>query len=339
MESLLCDEVWLSSPTNLISYDRKHGMHPNPDSQIISTMFHTTIEDCQYALSISLEKELSYIPKPGYSEFLRSSSNMKVARYKAIQWLIKLQSRLNLSCGIIFDAANYFDRFVSMNQGREWKEWIIELLSIACFYVASKFSETDIPTLHEIQMEGMDYSFESATIQQMELILLQELGWHLRCTTSYSIVELLIWNLDSVKPQFQYSLRTRIFQLLLGALSDVRFVDFRPCTIAISALKCTLEELVASSANEHLMRILGLIPEDQKEDVAKCHKIMEAQSMDPIICKDLIASGHSFWGPSSPVTVLTAERIDIYDCHVDLSAFRKSDHVNVLSGEKRKRED
>lgn len=41
--------------------------------------------------------------------------------------------------------------------------------------------------------------------------------------------------------------------------------------------------------------------------------------------------------PSSPVTVLLKERIEIYDCQVDFSIFEKNGTVHDLDGSRRKR--
>lgn len=35
---------------------------------------------------------------------------------------------------------------------QEWHHWMVELLSVACLSVASKFNETDVPSLDEIQV-------------------------------------------------------------------------------------------------------------------------------------------------------------------------------------------
>lgn len=125
---------------------------------------------------------------------------------------------------------------------------MVELLSVACLSIASKFSETCTPSLHEIQvtflllvvvgvlllryvidwllllwlkMENLDHSFHPSTIQQMELKLLEALGWRLGSTTAYSYVELLMWSTDTLKPHFHEEFITRVTELLLGAISGI----------------------------------------------------------------------------------------------------------------------
>lgn len=78
MDSLLCEEVWLSGPTT-------------PDYQdCAAASFCTTKEDCKQALVIHLDKELSYMPENGYLEEHLRSKNLLFARSRAILWLIKV---------------------------------------------------------------------------------------------------------------------------------------------------------------------------------------------------------------------------------------------------------
>ncbi|KAE8687007.1 hypothetical protein F3Y22_tig00111027pilonHSYRG00727 [Hibiscus syriacus] len=79
MDDLLCDEVWLSSPETEYCRLKDNGY---------ADSFYTTKEDSEQAIVICLEKELSYMPEPGYLDYLLSS-NLVFARFRAVQWLIK----------------------------------------------------------------------------------------------------------------------------------------------------------------------------------------------------------------------------------------------------------
>ncbi|KAF8397437.1 hypothetical protein HHK36_016354 [Tetracentron sinense] len=329
MESLLCDEDWLSTDP----VEKQHCL----ESCVGSFYFYTTGEDHEHALTICLHKEMTYMPKAGYVELLRSS-DLIAARSRTIRWFIKSRRRLNLSLGTLFDAVNYLDRFISMNHCHGWKIWMIELLSVACLSIAAKFSETSIPLFHEIQMEDLDHSFQPGMIQQMELTILQALGWRLGPTTAYSYVEFMTWKLETLQPHLHDAITSRVAELLLGALSDPKFLELRPCLVAVSALRCSLEELLPSKSDTHLAYFVSLIPDDHKDDLDKCHKIMEERVVDPLY--SLIACGNSCC-PSSPVTVMTREQINVYGCYVDLSLFKMSgSNVNCKSNtKKRKREE
>lgn len=84
--SLLCDELWLSNPAAETCHE--------PTQCILEKcpgdLFHISKEDCEQAGVICFEKELSYMPEPGYLEYLHSSNLMEF-RHKAIQWLFKVR--------------------------------------------------------------------------------------------------------------------------------------------------------------------------------------------------------------------------------------------------------
>lgn len=88
MENLLCDEVWLSSPG---TPDLSHEREQYCTLKCYSDSFYTTKEDCEQALVICLEKQFSYMPEPGYLHYLHSNSLVMSARFRAVQWLIKVK--------------------------------------------------------------------------------------------------------------------------------------------------------------------------------------------------------------------------------------------------------
>ncbi|KAM2045456.1 hypothetical protein ACFX1T_009644 [Malus domestica] len=333
MESLLCDEVCPSSPPAVTT-------EPFGHSNFGSSMY-TTKEDYEQALTICMEKEISYMPEPNYLENL-SSNNLVIARLKCIQWFIKSAGRLNLSLGTVFYAANYLDRFISMNHCTGWKYWMVELVSVACLSIANKFGDTCNPSLLELQMEDLDHSFEPSTIQRMEMMVLNALGWRLASTTAYSYLELLEWILDSLKPQLHEKLIGRLNKLLLGAISDSKLLDFRPSVVAISALRCSLDKIQLSEAisdNAYLTCLTSLLDHDQKCELVKCHMMMEEQ-YSSVDCLDNLRAHRDFhYCPSSPTTVLLKNRINFYDFHVDFSLFKMRDQTMITGINKRKRED
>ncbi|KAL5807086.1 hypothetical protein ACOSQ4_029819 [Xanthoceras sorbifolium] len=337
-ESLLCDEVWLSCPETPGCCDHHHHHEPNKWSSLERGAGSDNEEYHDANIIVMcLEKEPSYMPGPEYVDYLQSNNNLMQSRSRAIQWLFKSRSRLNLSFGTVFNAANYLDRFISMNQCQGWRYWMIELTSVACLSVASKFTETSAPSLHEIQMEDLEYSFQSNSTKRMELTLLQALGWRLSSITTYSYVELLISNLNSLDSRVLNELTTRATKLLLGSILDFKLLEYRPSAVAVSAIWCTLDELIPSS-HAHLASITRLFNQDQKDDVVKCHTIMKSRRVNPLC--NLIVCGQPCYWPSSPVTVLLRERIDIYDCQVDLSIFKNvpaGSNINLESCTKRRK--
>ncbi|XP_038701858.1 putative cyclin-D7-1 [Tripterygium wilfordii] len=329
MDSLLCDENWLSIPDDQCQQSNHiQGLEKHSD---------LSNEKVSEALKICLEKESSYVPKAGYARQLQSDNDFLSARFRAVHWLIKSCIRMNLPYGIAFSAVNYLDRFMSVNDlcKMEWNCQMVKLLSVACLSVASKFTEMSVPPFREIQMEGLDHSFETSTIQRMELSLLQELGWHMNSTTPYSYVEIMLPTLDigsSLTSQLHKDqLTNRVTELLLGALLgmfgvylfivipailiptaatyednwDTKVLGY--IFISFDAYQIFLEEYTPSNSNiHHLNNFTKLFNQDQKDDLVKCHSIMER-------CE-------AYHCPSSPVTVLLKEQINIPDdCIFDLT--------------------
>ncbi|KAJ8753993.1 hypothetical protein K2173_001891 [Erythroxylum novogranatense] len=334
MDSLLCDEVWLSSSASPGCCNANHSSN----IESCNRSLYTTKEDYEQAVFIFLEKELNFMPKPEYIEYL-VSKDLIFLRFRAIQWLIKSRTRLNLSTETVFVAANYLDRFICAKQCQEWHYWMVELLSAACLSVASKLVETSAPSLHEIQMEDLDHSFQAIKIQQMELILSQELGWRLGAVTAYSYVQSLVMTIGSLESNLHKDLAAQVTKLLLGAILDCKFLEYRPSTVAMSALWCSLEELVPSNLSSQLVCAMNLFNQDQKEDIVKCYNTMQARILLDQI-DNLVPCGKSCYGPSSPVTVLLTERNEIYDCHVSQPLFRDISGISKINHEqtKRKRE-
>ncbi|KAF9595548.1 hypothetical protein IFM89_000636, partial [Coptis chinensis] len=330
MDSLLCDEDWLKSPPSTHHYSK---------FDTCMDSFYTTLEDCKDALMVYLKKENSYMPELGYVDRLHSSNNLLLARIKAIHVLIKYASRLDLGSQTVFNAVNYFDRFISTNKCNIEVAGFVELLSVACLSISAKFGEVSIPQMHEFQMDDQDDSVQASTIQLMELEVLKALGWRLNCITSFSYKELLLKFLDyDLQPQIRCTLSSRVTELLFGALSDPKFIQFRPSTIAVSALRCSLEELAPSKSDAYLFKLLCLIPQDQKVDINKSHKIMEEQVADPLYCSSPNCCPYF---PSSPVTVMQVQRIDTFNCYIDLSlSMVPGSNLNLpLNPKKRKREE
>ncbi|KAF6150275.1 hypothetical protein GIB67_033974 [Kingdonia uniflora] len=333
MDFLLCDENWSRED----HHDENWSREDHHDEDWVSEEGHR--EECANVLRDCLEKEGSYMPKPRFG-FRVGSSDLLFMRIKAVHWFIKCRSRLNLDIQTVFDAVNYLDRYVSRNEIKGMKGKTIELVSIACLNISAKFTEVDIPKLHELQLEDLDYTFESRDIKRMELEVLKALGWRLRCVTPCSYVELLIRHLETLKPNLHCTLecfRLKDTDQEILNFTEPKFIDFRPCVVAVSALRFGLEEIIPSISNAHVSDIINLIPQDQMDDTDACFEIMEEQLED---LPHSLTCGYSYI-PDSPVTVMPMQRRrGTYNCHANLSPVVMSgSNVSFSSNpKKRKRE-
>ncbi|KAJ0984018.1 hypothetical protein J5N97_002374 [Dioscorea zingiberensis] len=204
---LLCDEeLMLSSPSH--SSPLSLGCYMNCcSSSTVSGGDHISEEDMKIVFQEYMRREHVYQPYVQYVEQLQSSSELSIARFRAVRWIILACSRLKLSLGTTFNSVNYLDRFISMNCSLEWETWMMELLSIACISIASKLDEVIIPSVHDF-LEEVEHTFKPSTIQRMELSVLKALNWRLTSVTAYSYVDLLMR-----RPR-----ANRVTELLLHAL-------------------------------------------------------------------------------------------------------------------------
>ncbi|KAG5054240.1 hypothetical protein AAZX31_03G057200 [Glycine max] len=286
MDNLLCDEVWLSKSSNTFE----------EVSDPVALKSYEN-EEFEEAFAVCLEKEVSFLPESDYTKYLHSN-NLIFPRCRVIQWFIKCRSRFNISFGTVFLAVNYLDRFVSICQCHDWEYWMLELISIACLSIAIKFNEMSALSLHEIQVENLDYSFQSNVILKMELILLKVLGWRLNSVTSFSFVEML--SVGFLEPHLHEKFISRVIDLLIQATLDQKMLEFRPSIVGISALWCTLDQLFPPKSDTYIAYIMSILNQSQKDDIIKCHKLMETQT-------SMRCENHHCYCPLSPTTVLYIE--------------------------------
>ncbi|KAJ7528351.1 hypothetical protein O6H91_16G095400 [Diphasiastrum complanatum] len=232
------------------------------------------------ATLISLfEKEHSHMPEGGYLVAMKSD-NLCAVRLKAVLWILKIR-----------------------------KGWMIQLVSVACLSLAAKMEEIDVPFLLELQIEGSEHVFEARTIQRMELAILGALAWRMSSVTAISFVHDLLDKLDRSR-NFRRMLSIRVMELLLGALTDLDFIEFRPSVVAASAIFCALQEIAPMDAESHKHALSQLFPKE-KVNLSHCYNLLEERVVDPIY--PLVFSSFKTEIPQSPVTVseVSAEEFSI----------------------------
>ena len=70
--------------------------------------------------------------------------------------------RLGLAASTAFNAANYLDRFLSINcHLQRWETWMVELVSLACLSIACKLDEVIVPSLHHLQVHFISFCIRS----------------------------------------------------------------------------------------------------------------------------------------------------------------------------------
>lgn len=92
-ESLLCNEVWPSSPVVAEHHHRMKYQKKYCGSDCGLSSMYTTMEYYEEAFTICSEKEMSYMPQSNYSENL-TTNNLATARFRSIQWFIKVSNQV-----------------------------------------------------------------------------------------------------------------------------------------------------------------------------------------------------------------------------------------------------
>eukprot|EP00964_Phaeocystis_antarctica_P153036 scaffold121113_cov48-Phaeocystis_antarctica.AAC.1 len=86
-------------------------------------------------------------------------------------------------------AVTYFDRYLSKTQGRLVKQRV-QLMALTCTLLASKFSETKMPSLDDLCKVAHD-KYSMAQIKDCELDVIRVLQWELNAVTPHAALEQL----------------------------------------------------------------------------------------------------------------------------------------------------
>lgn len=192
-------------------------------------------------------------------------------------------ARLFLGPSTVFTAVNLLDMFVSRYVDKEWEDWMMELASVACVSISSKFTEVAVPDFDAFQMPINVYSH--ITIQRMELLVLQALDWHIHSVTAHSYTHLLLHK--NATSEFV----ANTYDLLLRSLLDVRFLDHKPFDLAMAAIKCTVE------SGEFVDEVADLIADRLTEteecdaDMEICYEMLLKSSRTPMVNSDGFCPG------------------------------------------------
>ncbi|KAJ3022332.1 UNVERIFIED_CONTAM: hypothetical protein HDU68_009200 [Siphonaria sp. JEL0065] len=113
------------------------------------------------------------------------------------------------------------------------------LLSTACVYLASKFSEEiKEPCISDVSAVSM-FGSSVKDIKRMEAKVLKELKWELTLATPQSILNELLNSITNL-PSFSKSIHEKIQHdaqsFFTIALSDVAFLKYQPATLVFTVL-------------------------------------------------------------------------------------------------------
>ncbi|KAJ0744078.1 putative cyclin domain-containing protein [Helianthus annuus] len=230
----------------------------------------TPVEDSFVDSLIAGESDYSPV-----SDYLLRSVHV-THRQDSINWILNAHAHYHFHPLTAVLSVNYFDRFLSAAPASlEWDNgWKFQLLSVACFSLAAKMEEPEVPLLLDLQVSEPRFVFEPKSIQKMELWVIEKLNWRLRSVTPFDFIDYFVHKLPQSSCANEHHFYRQCSDLIVKTIRVIDFMRFRPSVIAAAA--------VVSAAGEGVE-----IPESYYEKVDKvlemvrsCHQLMEEYLVD-----------------------------------------------------------
>ena len=179
------------------------------------------------------------MPSPTYLDFQPDYCDAHLRRQVA-QWLDVSCAAHGFDDSVLTQAMNLFDRFLSVYQiDAGLGHWVPFLVGVAALSLAAKMEEVKMPFLRELQFAGGrgEVLFEGRDVMQMELLLLDRLGWSAACLTPHSF---LLGMLDGVgfglwAEELTKEVYTRASQTVRRMAAGPMAVHGRPSEVAAAA--------------------------------------------------------------------------------------------------------
>eukprot|EP00250_Pteridium_aquilinum_P004672 c14876_g1_i1 orf=369-1436(+) len=259
--------------------------------------------DAEAAICALVEREIFHLPRLDYAEKYQSKVLDAGSRQQAINWLFKVRAFYNFSPLTAALSVNYLDRFLSCHKLPNGRAWMVQLLSVACLSLAAKMEEVEVPLLLDLQV-GPECIFEPRTIQRMELLVLSTLEWRMSAVTPFAYLDYFVSKFD-LNGSSRRIVLSRINELILCAVQELRFLSYRPTSIAAAAVLCAVQELLPLQLTELKRILLSMIPLQLQDSSQKCLVLMSEMFQSPlhILSKD---ENFAISAPRSPIGVLDA---------------------------------
>lgn len=180
---------------------------------------------------------------------------------------------------------------------------MIQLLSVACLSLAAKMEEIEVPLLLDLQV-GPDCIFEPRTIQRMELLVLSTLEWRMSSVTPLSYIDYFVCKFDLVGST-HCVVSARINELVLSAVQELKFLYYRPSSIAAAATLCAIQEMLPLRFAELKRILLSMLTPELQDPSTRCFMLMAELFLAPLstLSKSETCAN---WVPQSPLGVLDA---------------------------------
>ncbi|KAG1366582.1 cyclin-D3-1 [Cocos nucifera] len=251
-------------------------------------------------LARMVEREPKHLPRGDYAERLRSGALDLSIRRESIDWIWKVHAHYNFGPLSAYLSVNYVDRFLSTYELPQGKDWMTQLLSVACLSLAAKMEETEVPLLLDFQVGESKYVFEARTVQRMELLVLSTLKWKMQAVTPFSFIDYFLHKFNDGNSPTEL-LISRSTELILNTVRGTDFLAFRPSEIAAAVALSVLGETQTVDVEKGVSCCIHIA----KERVLGCHEVIQ----ENMLMRDRPlknASPRVSSVPRSPVAVLDA---------------------------------
>ncbi|KAG9137423.1 hypothetical protein Leryth_020625 [Lithospermum erythrorhizon] len=233
LSSLLCTE------DASVVYDDSDSFecwNSNVNDEIV---FEALSEEC---LDVMIDKEFEFLPEHDYLKRLKDGDLNVESRLKAISWIAKVHEHYNFRPLCTYLSVSYMDRFLSAYEIPKGKEWMIQLLAVACLSLAAKMEETVVPARLDLQVGERTFIFEAEIKKKMELLVLTTLKWRMHSVTPFSFIDNFVVKLNGDK-RISRSLIDKSHKLVLRTLKVIDFLEFKPSEIAAAVTIFVIGEI------------------------------------------------------------------------------------------------
>ncbi|KAB2042384.1 hypothetical protein ES319_D02G212500v1 [Gossypium barbadense] len=163
-------------------------------------------------------------------------------------------------------AITYLDRFLSSQGVAQPNTWVLRLVAISCVSLAAKMMKTDF-SLADFQGDG-GFMFDAQTVERMEYLILGALKWRMRSIT-------IIFH-----PPLKQALKARAVEIIFKAQFDTKLLEFKPSTIAASAVLSASHQLFDGKQFPSFKKAISSCSYVNKENMVKCTNWVEEIAME-----------------------------------------------------------
>ncbi|XP_050208193.1 cyclin-D3-3 isoform X2 [Mercurialis annua] len=271
LDGLLCEEECIEEKQEINEVFHNFYVKKEPSFSVCSLFEHDLFwEDDELFNLMAKEKDAQF----GFNdmESVMCNGSVMVARYEAVEWILKVKAHYGFTGLTCVLALNYFDRFVLSLKFPEDKPWMGQLAAVACLSLAAKVEETQVPLLLDLQVEEAKYVFEAKTIKRMELLVLSALQWRMNPVTPIAFFDHIIRRFG-LKNHLHLEFLRRCERLLLHVISDSRFMCYLPSALATAIMLHVIKEVEPCNEGEYQNQLMSVIQIDE-DKVNECYKLI-----------------------------------------------------------------